>query len=902
MSDTTHNFLFTHGGMLRSERLEQIPDPGTMQFSGRTFEQLLARTAEFARSLVFYGDDNRPDGDWTAFFKEVYDYERKEVRSDILEDMVRRADVPPHLALLFGFYRMLMVTQADMNTLTDRQLDFYFQKVLGFRMRKGSEGHATVFAELGKNVEAVSIAKGLLFDAGKDGEGKLVTYEAVDELRLGMEKVAALAYYSVESGFKRNPDVVAGAAGTAPAAGAGATGAADAADDDTPADPSDKTHSLCIAAPILDIPGSDMTISFPDCREKIDEALKKLRAEYTSAEGWTPFNGALAIDRNMPAIACYDPKVHGEGLDTADPVIRLSSDNGYGALSSLVPSELKTVAVRLDYYVPPKLKNKYGEVDNRAEVNPFGPDGKQGDWFEVVLPFEATEPRGKVRINHPSAVKMDTSDRHHIRFQIKDDSCDQAALSKAYADLVIVAFTGNTREKSVAKAAMEKMAVSAVFPRLLSPVQITLAAGTGEVSGVFLQHPCGTDTVTGGPTLTKDASITRQIARLSLAPTLQKNSRPSVKSQTQEKGSALYIGLDRIGTGAGQISLYLDNTGKAEAPGTVQWGYRKGGGWKAFPKSAILKDTTCGLSQSGIVIFDCKSPLPPGDPSFLDGLTCIRALCDNGNGLLVQEVRPRAIEVAYSGSSEGAGPGGAPLPAGTIAKSVHSVVGVKAFSQPCDGDAGARAENTLQFRRRVAERLRHKGRAWSTWDYETLILEAFPDISYVKCLPACQPDGTSVPGHVTIIIIPEVSDDPLKPSPRIRMVNDVKKLLDASKTSFATVDVIGPAYHELTVEAAIALRPGYNDATKYDAVVNDALTDYLRPWVGYRDGRRFKDGDGVSDIIAFLESLPFVDIIEDLKVMVDGEIVKKSEKIERATAVSVLTSAAAHGVKCHTAD
>ena len=907
MSDTTQNFLFTHGGMLQSERLGQAPNPGAMQFSGRTFEELVGRSAEFARGVVFYGDDNKPDGDWTAFFKEVYDYDLKQVRTDVIEDMARSSSVPPHLALLFAFYRMLLVTQEDMNTLTDRLLDFYFHDILGFRMRKGAEGHVTVFAELGKNVDAVSIAKGLLFDAGKDGDGKPVTYETVDELRLGKEEVAALAYYSMQDGFKRDSATGAGvapAASAAPGASAAApaTKAGGASGTDAPA----KTHSLCIAAGIFNIPGCDLTITFPNCQISMNAALAKLRAEYTSEEGWTAFKGGnLKIDKDMPAIVCYDPKVHGGSLDTADPVIRLSSDDGYGALSSLNSANLKAVSVSIANYCPPNLENKYGTLENRPEVNPFGPDGKKGDWFKVPLPFNPTSsPSCTVSLNDSSIMEEIVSATPAPRsYRIKDDSCDQAQISKAYADLVIKAFTADTAtDRETAKNGMKGMKVSAAYPRLLSSIMVTQASGNGTVSGIFVQHPCGSDTVTAGSSLTKDESLSSQIASMNQTSLTRKSTLTLARSQKQEVGSALYIGFAQMGTGAGQISLYLDNTGKAEGPANVQWSYRKNRTWVNFSKSAILKDTTCGLSQSGIVVFDCKEPLPQGDLSFLDGLPCIRALCDNGNSLLVREVRPRAIELAYSAASAGAGPGGGPLPAGTISKSVLSVVGVKAFSQPFDGDSGTRAENPVQFRRRVSERLRHKGRTWSTWDYETRILEAFPDISYVKCLPSCQPDGTAAPGHVTVIIIPESPDDPLKPAPRIRLVNDVKKLLDGTKSSFAAIDVIGPTYRELSVDVSIALRPGYNDATKYDALVSDALTDYLRPWVGYQGGQRFKDGDGVSDIIAFLESLPFVDVIEELKVTVAGEAVNMDGKIERTNAVSVLTSAPAHGVKCHTAD
>lgn len=893
MSDTAQQFLFAHGGMLQSERLEQVPDPDSMQVSGRTFEDLVGRAAEFARSVIYYGDDNKPDGDWCVFFKDVYDYENRRVRTEVIEDMVRNSSVPPHLAILFAFFRMSLVTQQDMNTLTGRQLDFYFRDILGFRMRKGTEGHVTVFAELGRNVDSVSIEKGLLFDAGKDGNGKMVTYESVDELRLGKEEVAALANYSPGEGFNMESP----------------------ADTDSASseDKVNKTHAFCVAAKITGIHGCDTSFTFSNCEESECKAFDSLRVEYTSSEGWVPFDkpgkaGELHISASMPPVTCYNPLVHGEGLDTSFPVIRFVSDKGYGPLSRLNPTHFKKVGVTIHDYVPRKLKNKYGEVDNIAGVNPFGPDGKQGDWFEVPLPFEDSKPEmDTISLNDDSVMKGEskkgTEDQPKNRFTLLNGNCDQATLSKEYADLVMKAYTGNSIVKSEAKAALANKKIAAVFPRLLSPAKVKSASGEYDVENVFMQHPCGIDLVTGKATLTAHTDLAEQIALLAATAPESGTGLPAAQgNEADGNGSALFIALSQTGPHAGQISLYLDNSGEAEEPGLVQWSYRSKNGWVDFNKSAILKDTTCGLSQSGIVVFDCKQPLPAGNDGFLGGLACIRCVCSSSNCLYVKKAIPRAVELAFSESSAGIGPGGAPLPKGTISKAVHSVVGVKAFSQLYDGDSGTRAEDSFQFRRRVAERLRHKGRAWSAWDYETLILERFADISFVKCLPSCKPDGTAAPGHVTVIIIPQSPDDVLKPTPRNKLVNDVDKYLNESVSRFARIHVMGPSYHEVSVRASVSLRPGYNDATKYDALTQKALSDYLRPWVGYTNGRRFKDGDGVSDIIAFMESLPFVDVIEELTVTVDGKVVGMDGKIERTSAVQVLTSAPAHDVKCHTAD
>ena len=76
---------------------------------------------------------------------------------------------------------------------------------------------------------------------------------------------------------------------------------------------------------------------------------------------------------------------------------------------------------------------------------------------------------------------------------------------------------------------------------------------------------------------------------------------------------------------------------------------------------------------------------------------------------------------------------------------------------------GKTPEQPADFNVRVSERLRHKRRALTIWDYERLVLEKFPQIYKVKCLnhtqyePAPGPGGIYrelAPGHVTIVTVP----------------------------------------------------------------------------------------------------------------------------------------------------
>ncbi len=74
------------------------------------------------------------------------------------------------------------------------------------------------------------------------------------------------------------------------------------------------------------------------------------------------------------------------------------------------------------------------------------------------------------------------------------------------------------------------------------------------------------------------------------------------------------------------------------------------------------------------------------------------------------------------------------LPSGTISKLDQPDAAVKKITQPFATFGGRGQEASTAFYTRVSERLRHKDRAIALWDYERLVLEAFPQIYQVKCL------------------------------------------------------------------------------------------------------------------------------------------------------------------------
>ncbi len=882
MADKKYSFLYEHRGLLQAERPAQAPSGDAMRVMDRRFEDLVRRTANFAYGVIYYGDDNTEQGRWSDLFSLID--ENKVPGQDISEiigQMSGISSVPPHLALLFAFFKMLLVEQKDLNSLTDRQLEFYFREVLGFRMKPSAEGMVTVFAELARNSLSVGIPKGQLFDAGKDAAGEPVAYESVDELRLGREEVAFFATYGDKEGFKvPGPEVPVTA------------------------------HALCVASRLFGVSGEKVSVFFGDDGDT-PLRLSTLGVTYTTAEGWWPSEDqpalaysaedGLVISGDMPPMAPYDPQLHGEGLQTGYPVIRFVSPENLGILPQVLPEQVRKVRVVVENGAPLRLENKYGPVENLPGVNPFGFDGHKGDWFEVVLPFPATDLEvAPVEMNNNDVYAQDPQDEEavlldRVTYRITGNDCDQEWLSKNYSINLLQLMKEEKVDRSEIEQALSG-SLMAVSPRLTSPVSIRSASYADPSPELFLTHPCGEQKMVGQERLNADFVITPADLRMD---------GPGDPDAERPTPSAVYLAFTDADLESGQMSLYFrmgnDSLDPAER---VVWYYMSDDQWTRFGESSILKDTTCGFSQDGTVLLDYQDPMQRGGRGFKDGYTWIKGVCSNGNCQSILEVRNRAIELAFAPSSKGAGPGGVALPAGTISKTVGSIVGLKKVSQPFDGLVGTVAEAPDLFRRRVAETLRHKGRAWTAWDYETLVLGAFPEVAYVKCLPAYR-DGRIEPGSMTVLVIPFAQED--APVAGDRLINKVKEQLQKVSSPFALIDVVSPRFRTVRVSVEIVLRRGFNDTFRYQALANDALRDFLRPWKGYGEGRRFKEGGGVSDIIAFLESLPFVDFVKDIHVH-QGDGTGEYTEVDMNGSMVIddpivfLTSDSNHLVTCKTAN
>jgi len=256
----------------------------------------------------------------------------------------------------------------------------------------------------------------------------------------------------------------------------------------------------------------------------------------------------------------------------------------------------------------------------------------------------------------------------------------------------------------------------------------------------------------------------------------------------------------------------------------------------------------------------------------------------------------------------------APLPAETIAKLVTPDPKIKKIRQPFASFGGRPLEDPDSFRRRAAERLRHKDRASTLWDYERLVLEAAPELYRVKCLNHTElvrdagkvvADNELRAGAVVVVTVPWTMDrphlNPLRPYTDQATLKKARELLAPRISSFVRLEVANPKFEEVQVKFKVAFLDGIDDIAFYLGEIEQEVIGYLAPWsTGGGEDITFGGKLRKSSVIDFVEELPYVDYLEDVEMYhrpdpdVPAWTPADMETIEATTARSILVSSGSH--------
>lgn len=317
----------------------------------------------------------------------------------------------------------------------------------------------------------------------------------------------------------------------------------------------------------------------------------------------------------------------------------------------------------------------------------------------------------------------------------------------------------------------------------------------------------------------------------------------------------------------------------------LTWATWQDDDWKPLPAHAVVNDGTQGMLRSGIVQLNLpagmvRNRLGPSGSAFW-----LRLSADWGFGRLaglygVHCHAVRATRVAPAGRLADAVLEPVALGPGAIDRPLRPLAGLGAVLQVGASQGWRAADPPEALRQRGAERLRHKARAVTRWDYERLLLDAFPEVWKAKCFPhhevtigdamVASRDTrhrhlASHPGQVLVVVVPHPRQGVLFSSteaPRLdsAMLDAMERHLQARAPRGATVRVRNAAYERAQVRCIVQLTPDAHPGAALRQL-NRAIVERLSPWHADGIGAEFDWSVRAEDMEAFLRAQPGVDAV-----------------------------------------
>jgi hypothetical protein len=372
-----------------------------------------------------------------------------------------------------------------------------------------------------------------------------------------------------------------------------------------------------------------------------------------------------------------------------------------------------------------------------------------------------------------------------------------------------------------------------------------------------------------------------------------------------QKGGELYIGLNA--TPDETISLLIQTVEGSENAlvetfqenENIEWSVLSDNSWMDL-SDYILTNESKKFLESGILKFRIPKEINTKNTRFPNNLIWIRAKMNRSYDAVckIQGIYAQAVLATFQNQNNELSHLNNGLGAESIAKLITRIPQVKSITQPYNSFDGKYQETDAEFYRRVSERLRHKNRTITSWDYEQIILQEFPNVFKVKCLNHTSETSFMAPGHVTLIVVPNTKNknafDVYQPRVSRASLNKIQNYVNELNTMHVKAQVINPNYKEAKVRTKVKFYDQY-DHVFYSKQLDEDIKKFISPWA-FADAKEvvFDVKLNVNQLVNYLEQLYYVDYIDDLKITVNNVLQTKS--LIEVDPKSILVSAKKHEV------
>lgn len=247
------------------------------------------------------------------------------------------------------------------------------------------------------------------------------------------------------------------------------------------------------------------------------------------------------------------------------------------------------------------------------------------------------------------------------------------------------------------------------------------------------------------------------------------------------------------------------------------------------------------------------------------------AICfgDGINGKIPAYSGNVAVSVDYSFGGGSAGN----LPAGAIDGLIVSVPFVERmtnFEATCGGSNG---QSLDAIRRIGAARLKHRGRAVTAGDFESLVMEQFTEVAEVRCFCGRNRNAVSENGCITIVVKPSDHASATYSAALCRRIDDfLRRNAGLEPVAGGRLAVIPAKIMKVCAEVVIQI-----DDYEYAAQTERAVINAINELIGNADGSCIGRMPSVSAVYAALKKVEHIAYVS--RVLLTGEYYHNSEKM-----------------------
>lgn len=166
-------------GTSQQQRLLKALLPSYVSVDERSMQDLMDFASSYGKEINFYDQSNAVSGDWQSFFTNMKVDEAGQTTQ-------------PHYALFLAFLEIFRYAQDDLNTITQRHLDFYYRDVLQLKEQDAIPDQVFIIFGLAQQVASSLVPEGTELNAKKDATGVDLVYDTAKDIVVNNTQVASL--------------------------------------------------------------------------------------------------------------------------------------------------------------------------------------------------------------------------------------------------------------------------------------------------------------------------------------------------------------------------------------------------------------------------------------------------------------------------------------------------------------------------------------------------------------------------------------------------------------------------------------------------------------------------------------------------------------------------------------